>query len=214
MIETRGLGFRYDAAAPMHFPDVAIARGQALLVLGASGSGKSTWLHLLAGLLRPGSRAVLLDGTALATLSETQRDRLRGRHIGLVYQRAAFIDALSVMDNLMLSPFATSRERATALAEHLGVAEVLDRSPSQLSVGQRQRVSIARALVPEPGLLLADEPTSALDDRNAAIVSELLLGAARDHGAALVVTTHDARLRTGFAQTLTLGTEAVNPSAA
>lgn len=214
MIETRGLGFRYADSAPLHFPDVALARGETLLVLGASGSGKSTWLHLLAGLLRPTAGELRFNGQDFATLREGERDRFRGRHIGIVYQRAAFIEAISVLDNLLLSPFATSRERAVTLATQLGIADLLHRSPGQLSVGQRQRAAIARALVPQPRLLLADEPTSALDDRNAALVTELLLGAARDQGAALVVTTHDARLRPAFARRITLDAAAATPPAA
>lgn len=224
MLQTRQLQYRYTKGPSLSFPDLQVNAGGKLLILGESGCGKSTLLHLLAGLLLPASGEIELSGTMLNRLGPTARDRFRGRHIGLVYQHPPFVSSLSMRDNLLLSPFArergkegatgqnegprrTAAERLPSLAESLGIAGLLHRLPQQLSVGERQRAAIARALLGGPGgpdLILADEPTSALDRRRCDDVRRLLMEQAAESGAALVVVTHDDRLVPHFEQRIEL----------
>ena len=203
MLLTRQLTYRYPNSGPSFtFPDLAAEPNAPTLLLGPSGSGKSTWLHLLAGILTPASGSTTLDGTNYAALSGGALDRFRGRHIGLVFQRAYFVEALSVSENLAvarrMAGLDSNRKLITDLLQQLGIERYTHKSPRQLSVGEQQRVTIARALVTQPKLILADEPTSALDNRNAARVSTLLRERAAALGAALVVVTHDERLRRDF----------------
>lgn len=205
MLTTRALAYRYTADSPLlAFPDLAVEAGGRALLLGPSGSGKSTWLHLLAGILTPSAGTVSLDGQSFADLPGGELDRYRGRHIGLVLQRAYFVEALSVLDNLSIARrmagLPADRALLLRLLAQLGVEQYAARRPRELSVGEQQRVTIARALVNRPRLILADEPTSALDDRNAMAVSALLRDRAAELGAALVVVTHDGRLRPDFSR--------------
>ena len=203
MLATSNLRYRYPGPAPeFRFPDLHVAAGEPTLLLGPSGSGKSTWLHLLAGVLTPTAGSTVLVDTDYAQLRGGVLDRFRGRNIGLVLQRAYFLDALTVAENLAIARrtagLPADRDLIHATLDQLGIARYADRRPGRLSVGEQQRVTIARALVNRPRLILADEPTSALDNRNAARVSELLRQRAAELGAALVVVTHDERLRGDF----------------
>lgn len=200
MIVTQQLQFAYTPQRRFQFPDLKCAPAETLLITGVSGCGKTTLLHLLAGILRPTTGHIQIGDTSLHQLTSAQADRFRGRYIGLIYQKAHFISSLSVLDNLMLPAYfghkPSTRKHVVDLAEQLGIAHTLHQSPARLSVGEQQRASIARALVNEPQLILADEPTSALDDVNCDAVIRLLTQQARAHGAALIVVTHDSRLKT------------------
>ncbi|PPK85157.1 putative ABC transport system ATP-binding protein [Neolewinella xylanilytica] len=205
MLTTHDLSYRYGAGAPeFAFPDLSVEAGEGALLLGPSGSGKSTWLHLLAGILSPLTGRVELDGTVYGSLRSGDLDRFRGRNIGLVLQRAYFVEALNVAENLALARkmagLPPDRAFLLSVLESLGIGRYAQRKPRELSVGEQQRVTIARALVNRPKLILADEPTSALDDPNAHRVSQLLRERAAELGAALVVVTHDGRLRTDFSR--------------
>lgn len=209
MLSTHDLSYRYPAQGPtFRFPDLAVEPDGATLLLGPSGSGKSTWLHLLAGILTPGGGSTVLDGTDYARLGGAELDRFRGKHIGLVFQRPYFLEALSVYENLAIARrtagLPPDSTLLSALLDQLGIGGYRDRSPGRLSVGEQQRVTIARSLVTQPKLILADEPTSALDNRNAHRVSELLRQRAAALGAVLVVVTHDERLRSDFPQVVEL----------
>ena len=170
-----------------------------MLLLGESGSGKTTLLHVLGGLLRNYSGSVKVDGTELSSLSETELDSFRGKHIGFVFQRNHLITALNVEKNLLLAPYLaglkSSPERIDEVLRSLGLAEKKHSKINEISQGQAQRVAIARALLNKPSILLADEPTSALDDRNCARVIELLMEAASRNNSTLLVATHDQRLK-------------------
>ena len=199
MIRTQKLTFAYTAARPFVFPDLHCNPGEALLITGQSGCGKTTLLHLLAGILRAQAGSIQIGDTDLSSLTPTQADRFRGQNIGLIYQKPHFLAALTVQENLQLPPYfgrkpGTSKSIA-ALAEHLGISHTLQQHPARLSLGEQQRVSIARALVNHPKLILADEPTSALDDINCEAVIGLLTCQAREQEAALVIVTHDSRLK-------------------
>ena len=208
MFELVGVLHRYGAVTAVEVPEWRAGAGEAWLLAGQSGSGKSTVLHILAGLTRPTVGTVTVNGTDIAALSESARDRWRGRYVGLVPQRLHLVGALDVRDNLRLAHtlagLPVDDHRITALLEAVGVIELSRRFPSQLSQGQAQRVAIARAVVNRPALVLADEPTGNLDDAHAAQALELLRGQAIEAGATLVVASHDARVRSLLPNLFTL----------
>lgn len=208
MVFTQNIRFSYGRGTDFSFPDITAAPGDTLLITGGSGKGKTTLLHLLGGLLRPASGQILIDNTDVATLTDKKRDRFRGQHIGIVLQQSHFVAALTVLDNVALASWLATGKQATAKARELltqlGLEAHLDKLPSQLSIGQQQRVSIARALINSPKLLLADEPTSSLDDENAVIVADMLAALAKQFGTALIIVTHDQRLKDRFPNQISL----------
>ncbi len=202
MIVCKNLTFSYSASKKFSFPDIYCNDREALLILGQSGTGKTTLLHVLGLLLAPDSGELLLNGQSLRSLSATDAAAVRAREIGIIYQRAHFVRSLSVLDNILLANYLANRKQDTArarlLAEQLGIGEHLTKKPHQLSQGEQQRVSIARALMNDPALILADEPTASLDDVNCEKVVELLKKQSLSIGASLVVVTHDRRLTDSF----------------
>lgn len=208
MISTKNLRFSYSKDQEFIFPDLYCEAGSTLLITGDSGKGKTTYLHILAGLLQPKSGEIIIDNTDLVSLSEKTTDKFRGKNIGVVFQKSYFIAALSILENLeMASWLATGKKhtkRAKRLLEQLGIDNQAEKLPSQLSIGQQQRVSIARALMNEPKVLLADEPTSSLDDKNAEKVIELLTSLSKEYKAALLIVTHDSRIKEKFINKITL----------
>jgi putative ABC transport system ATP-binding protein len=175
--------------------DLAVPAGQLVAILGPSGSGKSTLLGLLAGLDRPTSGEVLLDGEPIHRLSEDRLARLRRDRVGFVFQSFHLLRNLTALENVLLPLELTGARDATARArsmlDEVGLADRQHHYPSQLSGGEQQRVALARAFVHRPALLLADEPTGNLDSRTGAGVLEILLRLRRDHGTTLVLVTHD-----------------------
>lgn len=202
MITSKNLHFSYSQQKQFSFPDISCNDKETLLILGQSGRGKTTFLHLLALLLQPDSGNIHIAGHTLSGLSSSERTNIRAKNLGIIYQRAHFVSALSVLDNILLSNYLAGnkqdKEKATYLAEQLGFAEHLDKKTTQLSQGEQQRVSIARALMNNPNVILADEPTSNLDDNNCQKVIELLKKQSSLIGASLVVVTHDQRLKDEF----------------
>ena len=195
-------------AVELVFPDVAIAPGRSCAVVGPSGSGKTTLMHLIAGLLTPRTGTVEVAGQRMDAPSQRERDRLRGRLIGIVLQQLRLVASLTALENVLLAQRLArqpvDREAAASQLAGLGLGGRLDHRPRALSQGEAQRVAIARALVGKPALLLADEPTSSLDDANAELVLQLLTERAAEHGAALLVVTHDARVRGRLEQEIEL----------
>ena len=206
MILTKNLTYQYPGSAPISFPDIKVEAGHALLICGESGCGKTTLLHILAGLRQPTAGQVIMDGETISDFPPAKIDQFRGQHIGMVYQQTYFIESLSILDNLLLSPYAESRSKAKTIANRFNINDLLFRYPHQLSVGQQQRASIARAVMNKPKLLLADEPTSALDNYNCGLVIDLLLEEAVAHDAALIIVTHDDRLRAEISDSVDLNT--------
>lgn len=208
MISTKNLRFSYSKDQEFIFPDLYCEAGSTLLITGDSGKGKTTYLHILAGLLQPKSGEIIIDNTDLVSLSEKKTDKFRGKNIGVVFQKSYFIAALTILENLeMASWLATGKKhtkRAKRLLEQLGIENQAEKLPSQLSIGQQQRVSIARALMNEPKVLLADEPTSSLDDKNAEKVIDLLTSLSKEYKAALLIVTHDSRIKEKFINKITL----------
>jgi len=206
MIQTIGLQFSYpntafsgDNSRQFAFPDITCAQKELLLILGQSGCGKTTLLHLLAGLLKAQSGNIIIKGEDIAAMGESQLDLYRGANIGVVFQQSHLLKSLTVAQNLLAAQYLANKTQNLPAIEELLVRLNLGHklhSPShQLSVGEQQRVAIARALINRPALILADEPTSNLDDRNCEEVINLLAQQAQDFNAALVVVTHDGRLK-------------------
>ncbi len=208
MLSIQNLKYSYDGQVNMSFPDFDIQSGEEALILGQSGCGKTTLLHLMSGLLGTSNGAVLVDGQDINKLKGGVLDSFRGKKIGIVFQVAHFIDSLTVKENLMLTQklagVKQNIDSITTLLSELGVVDKLNKKVKQLSVGEKQRVSIARALVNNPKVILADEPTSALDDGNCTAVLKLLRKQAEKMGACLLIVTHDNRLKELFDKTITL----------
>lgn len=175
-----------------------VAAGDFVAIVGPSGSGKTTLLGLLAGLDRPASGRVILDGVDLSTLDEDARARLRRRHVGFVFQSFHLIATLTARENIQVPLELAGRHHAGAVADTLldrvGLADRADHYPTQLSGGEQQRVSIARAFSAEPRILFADEPTGNLDAATGARVIDTIISFNADHGTTLVLVTHDAEL--------------------
>lgn len=198
MISISSLAQKYPGGSVLHFEDWSVEKGDRWLMLGSSGSGKTTLLHILSGLLRPWRGLVEVEGQKLYRLPRKELDLFRGRKVGIVFQRPHLIGSLTILENIVLAQsFADLREnkeQAVAALDSLSIADKQHMYPHQLSEGQLQRASIARAVVNKPGLIIADEPTSSLDDKNARTVLEILMEQADQTGATLIVATHDNRI--------------------
>ena len=203
MIRSSNLSFHYPNGPTLSFPDVDVAQGSVVLLRGPSGCGKSTWLALVAGLMLPSSGDLIVAEQPLSALKVVAADAWRAGAIGFLPQKLHLSAALTVQQNLAMAQWAAGQsEDLTRIAEALaalGVAELSQRKPSQLSGGQAQRVALARAVLLKPRVILADEPTASLDDDAAAEATLLLLSTARRQGATLVIATHDARVAAALA---------------
>lgn len=199
MINTQNLSFQYYNEEPMSFPDVNCDSGEMMLVLGESGVGKTTLLHLLSGIIRAKGGSVTIAGQNLSKLSDKKLDHFRGQHIGVIFQKFHFIKSLNVLENLTIAQKLAGKpideNRCKELLKNLQIGHKINSKINELSQGETQRVAIARALVNNPAVILADEPTSALDDSNCQAVLDLLSTQAKQSGAALVIVTHDTRLK-------------------
>ncbi|AQT71008.1 MULTISPECIES: ABC transporter ATP-binding protein [Streptomyces] len=197
----------YGDAKALDGLSLEIRAGDAVAVMGPSGCGKSTLLNMVAGLDRPTSGTVEVQGHDLGGLSETGLALFRRRHIGMVFQFFNLIDDLPALDNVALAaqltgtPARQARRRALELLDELGVADRRNNYPATLSGGERQRVAVARALMNRPALLLADEPTGALDSRSGEQVMDLLIDL-NQIGQTLLIVTHDPELATRCASRL------------
>ena len=207
MIKTESLKFSYDGKKYFDFPDINLDSGENLLIIGNSGIGKTTLLHLLAGILKSESGSISISGTDISKFSDTELDKFRGDNIGIVFQKPHFISSLTINENLKLAQYLSPSKisgDAKKILESLNIKDKYQQKPNQLSEGEKQRASIALALINSPSLILADEPTSSLDDFNCNNVIKLLKKQAKDHNAQLIVITHDARLKKHFKNNLNL----------
>lgn len=175
-----------------------IGRGVSVAVTGESGSGKSTLISLLAGLERPTSGTIMVDGLSLGGMNEDGKAELRNRLVGFVFQSFQLMQGMTALENVML-PLELrgekrGKESAAALLDRVGLAERLSHTPRQLSGGEQQRVALARAFVTQPALLFADEPTGNLDSNTGAIIIDLLFELNKENNTTLVLVTHDPAL--------------------
>jgi len=202
MIEANNLVKTYaNAKGPVHAldgVDFAVSEGDFVVIHGASGSGKTTLLMALGGMLRPTSGSVAFRGQDLYRCSPWGRNRYRKRHVGFVFQKFFLLPYLTAFDNIRMSLSlrryqGDHKQRILELATRLGMADRLTHRPPQLSVGEQQRIAMARAIAAEPEIILADEPTGNLDRANAEAFAEFLTEENR-RGRTIVLVTHDARL--------------------
>lgn len=207
MMEVRNLSFQYPGGDfSLRVPELSLAGGEAVALVGPSGAGKTTLVHLLAGILAPLSGKVLYEGLDLGGLGEADRRDFRALRVGLVFQEFELLEYLNVLDNILL-PFRISpvlaltpeaAEHAGHLAASIGLGDKLQRLPARLSQGERQRIAVCRALVTRPALVFGDEPTGNLDVKNRDLVMDLVFRYAKEHNAALMVITHDPELQQQF----------------
>ena len=207
MIKTKKIEFSYDNDFIFKFEDIKLKNEENLLILGNSGIGKTTLLHLLSGLLKAKSGSIELYGKELTKFSSFQLDRFRRDNIGIVFQKPHFVNSLTVKENLELAQYIADKKdnkRIETILNNLNISDKINKKTNELSQGEKQRVSIALAIVNSPKLILADEPTSSLDDDNCSNVIKLLKKQASDFGAQLIVITHDSRLKKHFKKSIKL----------
>ena len=201
--------FKNEAA--INYRDLTFETGRSYILLGASGCGKTTLLNMIAGVLTPSSGEVYLDGTCVSSLSQREKDRLRIRRIGYIYQDFKLIEDMTVLDNIrMLGIEGIDTSKAEALLETLGIGSKKNEKVRNLSGGQKQRVAVVRALVKDPDIILADEPTGNLNFEIGEQVVDELCRAAK--GKTLIVVSHDDRLTRFF--DVTIDMDSVTKSAA
>jgi lipoprotein-releasing system ATP-binding protein len=207
MLRLQNVAFKYETTQAFQIPDVALEAGGELLILGKSGSGKTTILNIIAGLLKPQKGLVSIHGIDVYSLSGSALDKFRGENIGIIFQKPHILSALTVEENLKIANYFVSSQglQNEQILKDLGIWEKRKQRVQTLSEGEAQRVSIARALANQPKLILADEPTASLDDENAEKVVQLLKYQAAQSNAALVIVTHDQRVKNHIANHLTVG---------
>lgn len=207
MLKTKEVEFNYDNQMFFKFQNIDLNSNENLLIIGESGVGKTTLMHLLAGLLKSNSGSIKLFDKELNQMSSYQLDSFRKNNIGIVFQRPHFVNSLTVKENLQLAQYIANKNdntRIESILKNLNIFEKSNKKTNELSQGEKQRVSIALAIVNSPKLILADEPTSSLDDNNCSKVIKLLKKQATDFGAQLIVITHDSRLKKHFKKSIEL----------
>jgi putative ABC transport system ATP-binding protein len=204
VLELRNVRKGFGGTPVIDIPRFELRKGEQLVLAGPSGTGKTTFLNLVSGILDPDQGEILVDGTDITRLPAGGRDIYRGMKIGFVFQTFNLLQGFSALDNLMVAmmfgsvPRADRPSRARQLLERVGLADHMSKRPAQLSVGQQQRVGIARALVNRPPLVLADEPAAQLDQANAENVVRLLQEVCAEGGHTLLVVAHDQVVMSRF----------------
>ncbi len=194
LLAVHDLSKAYGPHRVVAVPAFSLEAGEQVALRGESGSGKTTFLHLIAGILTPDTGTIEIDGRSIATLGEAARDRLRAETVGYIFQTFNLLQGHTVRENVELGMAfgrGVDRARAEALLRRVGLGDKLGHFPRQLSTGQQQRVAVARALAGRPKLVLADEPTGNLDARNGRDALALIREVCRENGAALLLVSHD-----------------------
>lgn len=188
----------------LDLPHFEVAEGEQVLLMGKSGSGKTTLLHIIAGITLPDSGSVEIGGQDILQLREAARDRFRAQHLGYVFQTFNLLPGFSALENVLLAMAFTGRavdeQRAKHLLGRVGLGHRLTHKPAQLSVGEQQRVAVARSLVNKPALLLADEPTASVDARHQQQIIDLLRDTCREENVSLVLVTHSGQVAEQFSR--------------
>lgn len=202
-LRIRDLRFRRPHGFGLRVPELDLGAGETALLAGGSGAGKSTLLWLVAGLLRADAGSIEVAGQRIDAMRESDRDRVRARHIGIVFQTHQLLPDFTAEQNVAIAlmaagePERTHLPRARDLLRSLGVERTSARV-NDLSVGQQQRVAVARAIACRPALVLADEPTASLDAESGAVAMDLIQKACREAGAALLCASHDPAMQSRF----------------
>jgi len=219
VIEMENLTYRWPGESKdiLQISEFKIQAGEHLFIQGESGSGKSTLLNLLAGVLTPQQGEIKLLGHKLSALSQAKKDRLRANHLGIVFQQFNLLPYLSAMENIQLALDVSSKrlqrenqlgkpsERIIQLLTQLGLEQgIMNKQANQLSIGQQQRVAVARALIGQPEILIADEPTSALDSDNRDRFLTQLFEAAEQSNTTIIFVSHDRSLQSHFSRCINL----------
>ncbi|MEX2594755.1 MAG: ATP-binding cassette domain-containing protein [Anditalea sp.] len=208
MLLTKNIRFHYNESNQFSIDDLSLTSGDELLILGKSGSGKTTMLNILGGLLPPSRGEVIVNGVPIYELEGAELDKFRGENIGIVFQKPHLLKPLTVEENIKLANYFVGNETSNAVQEllrDLGMEDKGNAKTYTLSEGEAQRVSIARALANRPKVILADEPTASLDDENAQLVIQLLQIQSRKLNALLVIVTHDQRVKDHIANHIIMG---------
>ena len=206
MILTNNLSIKYGHQT-IDFPNLKLKQGEQVLLIGKSGSGKTTFLNLIGGLLTPHSGEVEIDGHNIVSISNSKRDKFRGENIGFIFQTPQFIQSLDVENNLLLTQYlvgAYDKNHIDSLLLKVGLMNRKKAYLNELSEGEKQRISIVRALINKPKIILADEPTSALDDESCNQIIDLLKELSSENNTSLIIVTHDNRLKDKFNQKVEL----------
>jgi len=203
ILKTESITVKYGASSPtLKFPDLTVNKNDKILLLGDSGCGKTSLLSVIAGLLQPTSGKVFVQDCDIYKLGVRERDHLRGKTFGFVFQTLHLLPSLTIAQNILLAADMAGvmppADRLKNLLSSLGLSDKAHHKPSELSQGQQQRAALARAIFNFPAMIIADEPTSSLDDKNANIVMDLLEQQAKESGSALLVATHDHRIKARF----------------
>ena len=208
MLKTVDVTFSYTKESSFNFPDIELSRGQPLLIIGKSGIGKTTLLHLLAGILSPDNGNIFINDTNITSFSNKKLDAFRGKHIGIVFQNTITVASLTVYENLQarlyFSGISNQKETIEGILNQLDLVSIKNQKPNTLSTGQLQRLGIALGVIHKPDIILADEPTSSLDDENCDLVIDLLKSQAKKSNANLIIITHDQRIKNSFTNTIVL----------
>jgi putative ABC transport system ATP-binding protein len=208
MLSTTELSFYYNNDTTFSFPNIKLENNEHLLILGASGIGKTTLLHLLAGILSPKNGKIIINKEDISLLNAKKLDTFRGKNIGLIFQNTLAISSLTVYENLearlFFSKVPNKNEAINEILEQLGLTQLKNKKPNTLSTGQLQRLGIALGVIHKPSIIFADEPTSSLDDENCKLVIDLLKNQAKKSNANLIIITHDQRIKSSFDNTLVL----------
>lgn len=196
-----------EAHTVLDVPEFTLDAGQHVALRGASGTGKTTFLNCIAGILRPDQGDIELAGQNIAVASEGHRDQLRARHIGYIFQTFNLLEGYTCLENVLLGMSFSGQAKikaAAAILKRVGLSDRMDYRPSELSVGQQQRVAVARALANRPQLVLADEPTGNLDPQNAREALQLIRDVCKENQAALLLVSHDQAVLDQFEDSLDL----------
>ena len=199
MIRTSNLTYSYPGQEEFTFPDIHCEAGEHALILGPSGAGKTTLLHLLGGILSPAKGEIFINETPMHTLRGQKLDKFRGKNIGIIFQKPHFIKSLSSIENLLLAQTLSGQKKDLPRIKHilnrLSISQKANAKTYSLSIGEQQRLAIARALVNHPQIVLADEPSSALDDENCLNMVNLLRDVPSESNANLIIVTHDSHIK-------------------